>query len=118
MPSPRKEYWLADTLASLGAAFAMGVGGSFDVIAGYVQRAPEWMQRAGLEWAYRFAQEPRRIWRRYLRRQSPLPGARPESVLGASRRRMTVREPRAAAADAPAAGASSSSTSSERGPTS
>ena len=44
----------------------MGVGGSFDVIAGHVQRAPEWMQRAGLEWAYRFAQEPRRLWRRYL----------------------------------------------------
>lgn len=66
LPSPRKEYWLADTLPSLGTAFAMGVGGSFDVIAGYVQRAPEWMQRAGLEWAYRFAQEPRRLWRRYL----------------------------------------------------
>ena len=44
----------------------MGVGGSFDVYAGLVKRAPLWMQRAGLEWVYRFAQEPARMWRRYL----------------------------------------------------
>lgn len=66
LPSPRKEFWLADHLDELGVAFAMGVGGSFDVVAGRVQRAPAWMQRAGLEWLYRFAQEPRRLWRRYL----------------------------------------------------
>jgi N-acetylglucosaminyldiphosphoundecaprenol N-acetyl-beta-D-mannosaminyltransferase len=46
--------------------FVMGVGGSFDVFAGQVARAPRWMQRAGLEWAFRLAQEPRRMWRRYL----------------------------------------------------
>lgn len=44
----------------------MGVGGSFDVLAGKVRRAPRWMQKLGLEWFYRFAQEPRRLWRRYL----------------------------------------------------
>jgi N-acetylglucosaminyldiphosphoundecaprenol N-acetyl-beta-D-mannosaminyltransferase len=44
----------------------MGVGGSFDVWAGKTARAPMWMQRVGLEWFYRFAQEPRRMWRRYL----------------------------------------------------
>ena len=44
----------------------MGVGGSFDVWAGKTTRAPLWMQTAGLEWFYRFIQEPRRMWRRYL----------------------------------------------------
>ena len=66
LPSPRKEYWLAANLERLGATFAMGVGGSFDVLAGRTRRAPLWMQRHGLEWAYRFVQEPRRMWRRYL----------------------------------------------------
>ena len=44
----------------------MGVGGSFDVVAGHVKRAPLWMQNTGLEWFYRFSQEPRRMWKRYL----------------------------------------------------
>src|SRR5690554_505988 len=44
----------------------MGVGGSFDVVAGKVKRAPVWMQNAGLEWFYRFLQEPKRMWKRYL----------------------------------------------------
>jgi N-acetylglucosaminyldiphosphoundecaprenol N-acetyl-beta-D-mannosaminyltransferase len=44
----------------------MGVGGSFDVIAGYTKRAPLWMQNSGLEFFYRFLQEPRRLWKRYL----------------------------------------------------
>ena len=44
----------------------MGVGGSFDVIAGKVKRAPLWMQKSGLEWFYRFTQEPNRMWKRYL----------------------------------------------------
>jgi N-acetylglucosaminyldiphosphoundecaprenol N-acetyl-beta-D-mannosaminyltransferase len=44
----------------------MGVGGTFDVVAGKVSRAPVWMQRNGLEWAYRVIQEPRRMWRRYF----------------------------------------------------
>ena len=44
----------------------MGVGGSFDVVAGKTKRAPEWMQNAGLEWFYRFSQEPKRMWKRYL----------------------------------------------------
>ena len=64
--SPRKEFFLAEHLDSMGPVFAMGVGGSFDVIAGLTKRAPVWMQRSGLEWFYRFAQEPRRMWKRYL----------------------------------------------------
>jgi len=46
--------------------FSMGVGGSFDVIAGLTKRAPLWMQKCGLEWLFRLYQEPRRLWRRYL----------------------------------------------------
>ena len=44
----------------------MGVGGSFDVVSGKVKRAPKWMQNLGLEWFYRFYQEPKRMWKRYL----------------------------------------------------
>ena len=44
----------------------MGVGGSFDVIAGKTSRAPLWMQNIGMEWFFRFVQEPRRMWKRYL----------------------------------------------------
>ena len=46
--------------------YCMGVGGSFDVIAGKVDRAPEWMQKRGLEWSYRWIQEPRRMLRRNM----------------------------------------------------
>lgn len=66
MPSPGKEYWLADNLERMAVPFSMGVGGSFDIYAGKLRRAPRLMQRSGLEWFYRLAQEPRRMWRRYL----------------------------------------------------
>ncbi len=64
--SPRQELWLARYGAQTGARFALGVGGYFDVLAGRRRRAPRWMQASGLEWAFRLAQEPRRLWRRYL----------------------------------------------------
>jgi N-acetylglucosaminyldiphosphoundecaprenol N-acetyl-beta-D-mannosaminyltransferase len=64
--SPKKELFLKRWKAELRVPFVMGVGGTFDVVAGHVQRAPRWMQRAGLEWLYRLGQEPRRMWRRYL----------------------------------------------------
>ena len=67
MSSPRKEYWLAAHAAELGVPFSMGVGGSIDVVAGLTKRAPEAMQRLGLEWFYRFLQEPLRLGPRYLR---------------------------------------------------
>jgi len=66
MPSPRKEYWLGRYGRRLGAPFIMGVGGSVDVLAGEVRRAPAGVQRLGLEWLFRLAQEPRRLFRRYL----------------------------------------------------
>jgi N-acetylglucosaminyldiphosphoundecaprenol N-acetyl-beta-D-mannosaminyltransferase len=67
MPSPRKEYWLGHHGRALGAPFVMGVGGSVDVLAGHVRRAPVLMQRLGLEWLFRLAQEPRRLFSRYLK---------------------------------------------------
>lgn len=63
--SPFKEIFLStykSELSNLG--FIMGVGGSFDVVSGKVKRAPLWMQKIGMEWFYRFLQEPRRMWKR------------------------------------------------------
>ncbi len=65
--SPKKENFLNTHKHQLkNINFIMGVGGSFDVIAGKVKRAPLWMQKAGLEWFYRLLQEPKRMWKRYL----------------------------------------------------
>lgn len=64
--SPKKEIFLEKYKNKLNATFIMGVGGSFDVIAGKVARAPEWMQKTGFEWLYRLIQEPKRMWKRYL----------------------------------------------------
>lgn len=63
--SPKKEYWVNKYLKDLNIPFVMGVGGSFDVVAGVTQRAPAWMQNHGLEWLYRLIQEPQRMWKRY-----------------------------------------------------
>ena len=67
MPTPRKERFLAAHRDRLGVPFIMGVGGSLDVIAGHVRRAPPIMQTLGLEWLYRVYQEPRRMWWRYAK---------------------------------------------------
>lgn len=67
MPSPKKENFLYKYRKDLSEInFIMGVGGSFDVLAGKVRRAPIWLQKIGMEWFYRFIQEPRKMWRRYL----------------------------------------------------
>ena len=70
LSTPKKEQFLADHHEELQVPFCMGVGGSLDVIAGRVRRAPALMQRLGLEWFFRLAQEPRRLWKRYLRSNS------------------------------------------------
>jgi N-acetylglucosaminyldiphosphoundecaprenol N-acetyl-beta-D-mannosaminyltransferase len=64
--SPKKEQFLGRWQAEMRIPFAMGVGGTFDVAIGRVKRAPVWMQKSGLEWFYRFLQEPRRMFRRYF----------------------------------------------------
>jgi N-acetylglucosaminyldiphosphoundecaprenol N-acetyl-beta-D-mannosaminyltransferase len=65
--SPKKEIFLHKYKEKLsGVNFTMGVGGTFDVISGITKRAPLWLQNSGMEWFYRFLQEPRRMWKRYL----------------------------------------------------
>lgn len=66
MGSPAQEFFLSSNLAEMAVPFSLGVGGSLDHVAGISRRAPVWMQRIGMEWLYRFASEPRRLWRRYL----------------------------------------------------
>lgn len=63
--SPKQEFWIDEFLAATKCGVGVGVGGSFDVLAGMVTRAPRIWQRTGLEWLYRLLQEPSR-WRRQL----------------------------------------------------
>jgi N-acetylglucosaminyldiphosphoundecaprenol N-acetyl-beta-D-mannosaminyltransferase len=64
---PKQERWMARMRPRLSAPMLVGVGAAFDFHAGLVPQAPRWMQRGGLEWVYRLAREPRRLWRRYAR---------------------------------------------------
>lgn len=64
--APKQEQWMADSWESLRPSILLGVGAAFDFHAGTVRRAPEWVQHSGLEWAYRLAKEPRRLWKRYM----------------------------------------------------
>jgi N-acetylglucosaminyldiphosphoundecaprenol N-acetyl-beta-D-mannosaminyltransferase len=87
IPSPRKEFWLRQHLSALGVPFVMGVGGSFDVLAGKTRRAPLWMQTHGLEWFFRFLQEPRRLFGRYFVEGSVFFWLLARELLGGRRRR-------------------------------
>ena len=64
--SPKKEIFSEQYAQFMQVPYIFGVGGVFDIIAGQIKRAPLWMQNSGLEWLYRFIQEPGRMWRRYL----------------------------------------------------
>jgi len=64
--APKQEFWMEQHAALFPGAVMMGVGGSFDMLAGDKQRAPLWIQQAGLEWLFRLWLEPRRLWKRYL----------------------------------------------------
>jgi exopolysaccharide biosynthesis WecB/TagA/CpsF family protein len=66
MGNPLQERWLDEHIARTGARLGVVVGAFFDFQAGKVQRAPVWMNRAGIEWVHRLAGEPGRLWRRYL----------------------------------------------------
>jgi N-acetylglucosaminyldiphosphoundecaprenol N-acetyl-beta-D-mannosaminyltransferase len=69
--APRQDRFISAHLSEIDAAIAMGVGGTLDILAGAIPRAPTWMQRTGLEWVWRLAREPRRLWRRYLLQDLP-----------------------------------------------
>ena len=64
--TPKQERWMASHRDTLSAPVLVGVGAAFDFGAGTLRQAPRWMQRSGLEWLFRLAVEPRRLWRRYL----------------------------------------------------
>jgi N-acetylglucosaminyldiphosphoundecaprenol N-acetyl-beta-D-mannosaminyltransferase len=63
--SPKQEQWMAEHVGKVGASVLIGVGAAFDFLSGRKRQAPRWIQRAGLEWLFRLATEPRRLWRRY-----------------------------------------------------
>lgn len=67
LSTPKQERWMASHVDRLSANALIGVGAAFDFHAGTVRQAPRWIQRSGLEWAFRLAIEPRRLWRRYVR---------------------------------------------------
>jgi len=66
LTAPKQDIWIAENLEKLDTHVAIGIGGAFEVAAGMIQRAPLWMQKSGLEWFYRFLQEPKRMFKRYF----------------------------------------------------
>jgi N-acetylglucosaminyldiphosphoundecaprenol N-acetyl-beta-D-mannosaminyltransferase len=72
--APKQELWMHKHRAALAPAVGLGIGASLDFVAGVVQRAPTWMSEAGLEWVYRLTQEPKRMFDRYIVRDSAFVG--------------------------------------------
>jgi N-acetylglucosaminyldiphosphoundecaprenol N-acetyl-beta-D-mannosaminyltransferase len=66
LSTPKQELWMAEHVGRIDAPVMIGVGAAFDFLAGAKKQAPAWMRQSGLEWLFRLAQEPRRLWRRYL----------------------------------------------------
>jgi N-acetylglucosaminyldiphosphoundecaprenol N-acetyl-beta-D-mannosaminyltransferase len=66
LTAPKQDIWIAQNLHRVNASIQIGIGGAFEVMAGLAKRAPKWMHTAGLEWLYRFIQEPKRLFRRYF----------------------------------------------------
>jgi N-acetylglucosaminyldiphosphoundecaprenol N-acetyl-beta-D-mannosaminyltransferase len=66
LTAPKQDIWIAENLTELNTHLAIGIGGAFEVAAGMIKRAPAWMQKTGLEWFYRFLQEPKRMFKRYF----------------------------------------------------
>jgi N-acetylglucosaminyldiphosphoundecaprenol N-acetyl-beta-D-mannosaminyltransferase len=89
MTSPKKECFLLRWGNELDVPVCHGVGGSFDVMAGKVRRAPASWQRLGLEWLYRVKQEPKRLWKRYLVTNSIFMAVLLVAVYGHISRRMS-----------------------------
>ena len=83
--APKQERWMAENIHRFERSVLIGVGAAFDMYSGRVRRAPVWAQRHGLEWAFRLAQEPRRLWRRYSR-------VIPALLWGVARRRPSAVE--------------------------
>ncbi len=66
LTAPKQDYWIHQFFPELDTKIAIGIGGALDVMAGNIDRAPNWMQKNGLEWFFRFCKEPKRLFRRYF----------------------------------------------------
>ncbi|MDD5347333.1 MAG: WecB/TagA/CpsF family glycosyltransferase, partial [Candidatus Omnitrophica bacterium] len=64
--APKQEKWIYKHRGQYQVPVSIGIGVSFEFVAGMVKRAPVWMQKAGLEWFWRLMMEPKRLWKRYL----------------------------------------------------
>jgi N-acetylglucosaminyldiphosphoundecaprenol N-acetyl-beta-D-mannosaminyltransferase len=93
MPSPFKETWCQRHRERLNVPVIIGVGGSFDVLAGYIRRAPRWAQTMGLEWAWRLLMEPRKLWKRYLTTNSEFLWHASREIVAARLRKPPPPEP-------------------------
>lgn len=63
--SPRQEYWIRDRISEIGVPVSIGVGGTFDVLAGIKKDAPKWVRKCAIECFYRLVQDPKNLWKRY-----------------------------------------------------
>ena len=103
MDTPRQELLINQVRRCLPGAWWLGVGGSFDFLTGHAPRAPRWMRRSGLEWAYRLARDPRGLFRRYVVVGAPFAGRLMTSAAaGGLRRRLRVGKGRPAQDEAAA----------------
>lgn len=64
--SPKQDLWMHEHRDRINASVMIGVGAAFDFLSGTKNQAPKWVQRAGMEWSFRLATEPKRLWRRYI----------------------------------------------------
>lgn len=85
--TPKQEFWAADNMERLDVGPILCVGGAFDFVAGRTVRAPRFVQAAGMEWAWRLAHEPRRLWKRYLVQDTRFIGLAARELIAALRRR-------------------------------
>jgi N-acetylglucosaminyldiphosphoundecaprenol N-acetyl-beta-D-mannosaminyltransferase len=97
MPTPFKETWCKRHLQRLEVPVIVGVGGSFDVLAGFIKRAPRRVRSLGLEWLWRLLMEPRKLWKRYLTTNSEFIWLAGREIVA---RRLGSRRPHNAATDA------------------
>jgi N-acetylglucosaminyldiphosphoundecaprenol N-acetyl-beta-D-mannosaminyltransferase len=67
LSTPKQERFMSAMLAGLDVPVMIGIGAAFDLVSGKVKQSPRWIQRSGFEWLYRLIQEPRRLWKRYLK---------------------------------------------------
>ncbi len=66
LSTPKQELWLHTHMQKIGSGVGIGVGAAFDLLSGVIPQAPHWVQRSGLEWLFRLAMEPRRLFKRYF----------------------------------------------------